>query len=429
MTPNNDNSSENQNKVHNCRYRYCLVVLVIAAFILVMSKFKVNPNVAEPKYIKDFATWNESYYKVSSKSVKSSQVKIIMVWTKFFGSFFFPNNLTDLHCPSLLLGTCFINRDKKGDPKEADAIVFHVRNVNPHDLPPERSASSKQVWVLYNYESPAFVKRNVYQKLNQKIDVTVSYRRDSDIFAPYGRLKPRTLPFDIEYLNETEFNNKLPAVSLVSDCRTSGNREGFIKQLNETFNVDVFGHCGKPAYFCSKGRRSCYQELSKRYKFFFSFENAISIDYISEKFYLALAVGMVPVVFGGADYSIFIPTGSYINALDFETPKLLGEYLDTVAQNFTLYQQYFEWKENYTLDFSDFDGKGSKRWICDLCNYLHQEENQKPESWRSKHRRNIEHWWFAEKVGRWPLTRKDSYLRKNISEKSENVFNTPLKDM
>jgi hypothetical protein len=38
----------------------------------------------------------------------------------------------------------------------------------------------------------------------------------------------------------------------------------------------------------------------KDYKFYLSLENALCKDYITEKFYLALASGVIPIVYGGS---------------------------------------------------------------------------------------------------------------------------------
>ena len=49
-----------------------------------------------------------------------------------------------------------------------------------------------------------------------------------------------------------------------------------------------------------------YKETLKDYKFYLSFENSLCQDYITEKFYLALYAGALPIVYGG------------LNALDYD---------------------------------------------------------------------------------------------------------------
>lgn len=76
-------------------------------------------------------------------------------------------------------------------------------------------------------------------------------------------------------------------------------------------------------------------------------------------------LNVVPVVYGGANYSLFAPPNSYINALDFESPRALAEYLRMLTRQPDEYEKYFEWKNHYYIASS------SRRVICQLCQYLH----------------------------------------------------------
>ena len=46
-------------------------------------------------------------------------------------------------------------------------------------------------------------------------------------------------------------------------------------------------------------REELYINQLGKYKFYLSFENALCRDYITEKFYLALHAGTLPIVYGG----------------------------------------------------------------------------------------------------------------------------------
>ena len=50
---------------------------------------------------------------------------------------------------------------------------------------------------------------------------------------------------------------------------------------------------------------------------------------------------VLPIVFGGADYTKFIPEGSYINALNYGSAKNLTDYLHFLDHNDTAYNEYF----------------------------------------------------------------------------------------
>jgi len=85
------------------------------------------------------------------------------------------------------------------------------------------------------------------------------------------------------------------AAAVISNC-------GYIK-------VDVFGKCGKkcPEYFrSSKQKAQCKEIIAKEYMFYFSFENSICTDYITEKFFEILKYDIVPVVLGGGTYDYYV---------------------------------------------------------------------------------------------------------------------------
>ena len=72
---------------------------------------------------------------------------------------------------------------------------------------------------------------------------------------------------------------------------------------------------------------------------------------MTEKFYKALSISVVPIVMGGADYAARAPPRSYINVLDYESPQELAEYLLHLASHEEEYQQYFWWKVSTNIRF------------------------------------------------------------------------------
>ena len=85
------------------------------------------------------------------------------------------------------------------------------------------------------------------------------------------------------------------------------------------------------------------------FRFYLSFENAICQDYVTEKIFNALRLNTIPIVLGGANYTKILPPGSFINAGDFESPKALANFLQTVLNNSTLYESYFSWRPFYDI--------------------------------------------------------------------------------
>jgi hypothetical protein len=92
---------------------------------------------------------------------------------------------------------------------------------------------------------------------------------------------------------------------------------------------------------------------------------------VTEKFFEIMNHNMIPIVYGGANYSQFAPHHSYINALDF-TPEKLAQYLLLLDANDNFYNEYFWWKDHYRVE-SGVE-QMARHGFCDLCKKLHHEE-------------------------------------------------------
>uniref|UniRef100_A0A0K8U973 Fucosyltransferase n=1 Tax=Bactrocera latifrons TaxID=174628 RepID=A0A0K8U973_BACLA len=134
------------------------------------------------------------------------------------------------------------------------------------------------------------------------------------------------------------------------------------------FNVTFF--------ICSCGEDLCkfipHSRGNKTYKFFLAFEEELCEDYVGENFFKALGFSLLPVVFGGANYTRFVPPNSYINARDFASIRELADYLLYLDQNPEEHIKYFTWQEKYYLQETPYD-------LWDICEYLQNADKVKLE--------------------------------------------------
>jgi len=97
---------------------------------------------------------------------------------------------------------------------------------------------------------------------------------------------------------------------------------------------------------------------------------------VTEKLFCILELGtVVPIVFGAADYRAISPEHSYINALDFESPAKLAEYLHLLDGNDELYLDYLEWKSHYRVEAGT--KQMTRHGFCDLCAKLNRDDEPK----------------------------------------------------
>uniref|UniRef100_A0A8C5PH78 Fucosyltransferase n=1 Tax=Leptobrachium leishanense TaxID=445787 RepID=A0A8C5PH78_9ANUR len=278
-------------------------------------------------------------------------VKIILLWTWPFG-FRFPLN----QCPPPLNKGCFFTANRSLY-SSADAVVLHHRDVcNSREQLPNIPRPKKQYWIWFNLESPSHCPN--LNLMDNLINLTMSYRVDSDIFTPYGRLLN----------NDGSKNFTIPEKTnlsawAISNWNPQSRRVQYYEDLKNYLPIDVYGRLHKPL-----PNDNLLDTLST-YKFYLAFENSIHQDYITEKLWVnAITSGAVPVVMGPPreNYERFIPPESFIHVDDFSTAQELAAYLLELDKDDKRYQEYFNWR-------SSLDPAPEIPWVphyCKICRAL-----------------------------------------------------------
>ncbi|CAI9599753.1 unnamed protein product, partial [Staurois parvus] len=228
-----------------------------------------------------------------------------------------------------------VNRDVYST---ADAVVISHKDVYKSvELLPPVLRPYYQYWIWFSMESPTNCPNLTL--MDNKMNLTMSYRLDSDIFTPYGWL---------EKVNRKE-NFTIPQKSklvawISSNWKTKYRRTNYYEELKKYIPVDVYGKYGLPL------PRNETLKTVARYKFYLSFENSIHEDYITEKLWRnSLLAGTVPIVMGPPrkNYERFIPADAFIHVDDFSSPRELAEYLLDLDKDENKYRQYFNWRFKY----------------------------------------------------------------------------------
>ena len=286
---------------------------------------------------------------------------------------------------------CFLEVDRTYLPIERyDAVVFTMNSIGSKDVLKEtRNPRRKdQRFIFLSLESPVYTWGQVgmdtatleVDDFVEFFNWTMSYRNDADLPLFYGSVKRRNKLINSSTVHQRRKQKKGKAVVawMASHCLTDSRREDYIRHLKRYIAIDVYGDCGHLR--CPKDPTGgdsddhCYDLLESRYKFYLSFENSICTDYVTEKFFQIMARNLVPIVYGGANYSRIAPPHSYIDARQFPA-KQLADYLNKLDANDTLYSEYFDWKVNY--DVESGQKQMTRHAICDLCRKLHQDNEPK----------------------------------------------------
>ncbi|XP_058836521.1 alpha-(1,3)-fucosyltransferase C [Topomyia yanbarensis] len=349
-----------------------------------------------------------SYYQILEESIQNRRPddrKYILLYTNFFGNRNWylraetvgPDFFKSIQCP---VTDCVLtnNRELLNGVSDYDALLFHIAEPWTYSLFEKvpKIRSPRQIYVAANMESPAHTK-HLLEGDHDFFNWTMTYRLDSDIIWNYNYFveidtgyivgpadRPQWRTGWENYFNETllelvQGKTKM-GVQFVSHCGAFSRRDELVREIQRLMEVDVYGKCGTME--CPRGSPRCAQMLTEEYHFYFAFENSLCRDYITEKMYNSMDSYIIPVVFGGADYTKFAPPRSYIDVQQFKTVHQLVDYLDYLARNPREYIKYFWWKEHYRIS--------GDQPFCQLCRKLHEIGAQE----RTQYYRNIKQWWF-----------------------------------
>ncbi|XP_049329500.1 4-galactosyl-N-acetylglucosaminide 3-alpha-L-fucosyltransferase 9-like [Astyanax mexicanus] len=264
----------------------------------------------------------------------SSPNTIVLVWPWSFGFRFNSESCG----PTYGITGCHLTDDRSAYGR-AHAVMFHHRDIY-------RDVSSLLVmerpplqrWVWMNMESPDFSAS--VPSMDNLFNLTSSYRRDSDIWVPYGQLvgiSEEDEPFQIPT------KDKL-VCWIVSHWENRLWRVKYFTEFSQHIKVEGYGN-----HFGRHVDDNNYFSVISSCKFYLSFENSIHKDYITEKVFNPLKFGTVPVVLGPPreNYEEYLPADSFIHIHDFKTSKELAEHLKLVDQNQEMYERYFSWRKHF----------------------------------------------------------------------------------
>jgi len=232
-----------------------------------------------------------------------------------------------------------LTRDRS-ELSTADAVVFHVPTLRadvPYEHPPH------QTWVAWSMESDANYPLLANEAVMRCFDSTMTYRRDADIWCPY--IDPDTVA-RLMQPPEPKTERAL-AVYFASNSATKIGRDAYVRELGQHIGVDAYGRALRNRTLAVDNGRETKLSTIARYKFTLAFENSISKDYVTEKFFDPLIAGSVPVYWGAPEIHEFAPARrSFIDVAEFESPKHLASYLDYLDRNDHEYEEYLAWKRD-----------------------------------------------------------------------------------
>lgn len=365
---------------------YCDSFWLISLFLL---SFHIAP---ETEIYGDNGQYYESPY--TSPVFKFDKVPIIW-WSKVsFESYKVP---TLVQCGEYRCD--IVPYTKEQSVKDvAAAYVFHPHKMSPQDYPLLPRNPAIVIWGALLEETPIYCIECMHEKVIKQFNYSSTFSRYSDV--------PFTLRYIVSLNNitskmhfvETRKKNALlnvisPILYLQTHCRTTTERDIYVLELMKHQSIDSYGKCINNKKLSIEltddyiFHLNSIKQLSfiARYKFIIAIENAVCEDYVTEKLWRAIHLGVVPIYLGSPSVRDWLPNEkSAILLQDYPTPKLLSDHINDLLANDALYEEYLEHKtkgiisNKYLIEatkarpYQTSLSNVMDEFSCFLCNKLHE---------------------------------------------------------
>lgn len=343
----------------------CIVLICFMICVLIYVK-PTNTWISSPIESANSVLKMKSFFSTKRESYNET---IVLIWVWPFGQTFELQSceaLFNIHGCHLTVDRALYNK--------SHAVLIHHRDIS-WDLAnlPIQVRPPFQKWIWMNLESPTHTPQKT--GIEHLFNLTLTYRRDSDIQVPYGFMVVSTQPFEFEVPSKDKL-----ICWVVSNWNPDHVRVKYYNELTKYIEILTFGQ----AFGEYLSDKNLIPTISTC-KFYLSFENSIHKDYITEKLYNALLAGSVPVVLGPSreNYENYIPADSFIHVEDFLSPRELADYLLMLNKDTERYLAYFNWRKHYTVNLSHF----WESHACLACDHVKRHQEYKSVS-------NLERWFW-----------------------------------
>lgn len=214
--------------------------------------------------------------------------------------------------------------------------VVKTRYVTPID--------NSEPWkISFSMEGPVYYRQLAIREGAYKKHLyysTTSY--ESEIPLPYFSWEE----YDIQSPQPVDFDTAIKGASFMAkNCASKNKREHLVQELSQHFRVDALSSCLHNADPPPGANLRDKIQTMRFYLFHLAFENQCYPDYITEKLWGPMQSGTIPVYYGSPNVKEHAPNNSLILVDDFPNAQALGEYLNRVANNRTLFEFHQQWRK------------------------------------------------------------------------------------
>lgn len=226
----------------------------------------------------------------------------------------------------------------------ADVVVFNLPFLY-RELEGDLEKPEHQIWVAWSYESEVNYPWMFSDELKDIFDLWMTYHLDSDIVLPYYDYTFK------EKLFTPPCEKTKDVCMFISSPVNKSHQLEYLSELMEYLPVDSYGRWRRNCVLDEDKGYITKFDIIKQYKFTIAFENAISQDYVTEKFFEPLQVGSVPIYLGAPNIDRFSPgEHAFIDVRDYASPKDLADDIIRYCRDMSRYNVLLEWKRKPLSD-------------------------------------------------------------------------------
>ncbi|XP_054253927.1 alpha-(1,3)-fucosyltransferase 10 [Indicator indicator] len=234
------------------------------------------------------------------------------------------------------------------------AFLFYGTDFGIDSLPLPRE--DYHDWALFHEESPKNNYKLFHEPTITLFNHTATFSRHSHLPLTTQYLEGVEILKSLRYMIPLQMKNSLrkrlaPLAYVQSDCSPPSDRDSYVRELMCHIEVDSYGEClhnrDLPQHLRNPTAmdNGNFYKILAQYKFILAFENAVCEDYITEKLWRPLKLGVVPVYFGSPSVIEWLPSNkSAILVSSFSHPRELAHYIKTLDTNDREYESYLQWK-------------------------------------------------------------------------------------
>lgn len=254
--------------------------------------------------------------------------------------------------------------------KQADAVVFHLPDLMWALEDDEIVKPGGQLWVAWSLECEVNYPWMEREDIRDLFDLWMGYHAEDDI--AYGYCKYRYLQKLQQPIERLPERNK--TCMFISSRYNQSHRQEYLSELMKYTPIDSYGaFCNNRKLKVDAGTETLL-EVIRDYKFVIAFENAIAIDYVTEKFYNPLIAGTVPIYLGAPNIYEFAPgEDCFVDVSLFESSQMLAKFINHCYEDESAYNRFYEWRKKPLLKgYMEYVEREQRNPIVQLCLKLQQ---------------------------------------------------------